>query len=309
MPRQSLPLARTLLVPFVLGLAAACTTTVVAPIPEPYPETLAWALDAPQGHGAFLGLEVRENDSGSLDELFFEPGARVVAVNEGSPALAVGLRAGDVVLAFDGATVNDPEALDALLRQREPGAATLEVRRGDTVFEVVVELRAHGGAAELPAPRELYRVDPARSRAGWIAGQGGVVLAATDADGPFAKAGLEVGCVVRAVGREDVHSARDLIRRLAAREPGDTVRVDYVDTAGEEQRARVTLQAEPRRATEGLIPILFNYTGDVDGTQCEWALVDLYFISLFRYRRDGSEREYRFLRWFRYSSGVGELEE
>src|SRR5262249_35439975 len=61
-----------------LLLASACTTATLATIPEPLPEALPWSVPA-QG-GAFLGLSVEENDSGSLDNLYFQPGVRVITV-------------------------------------------------------------------------------------------------------------------------------------------------------------------------------------------------------------------------------------
>ena len=48
---------------------------------------------------------------------------------------------------------------------------------------------------------------------------------------------------------------------------------------------------------------------DPDGESTSFVLIDLYVISLFRYTREGREQEWRFLRWFRWSTGVGELSE
>ena len=78
-----------------LCLLAAGTSCQYAPertIPDPLPETLEWAI--PQaGASAFLGVEVRENDSGSLESLSFDPGVRVHAVTERSPAACARPRA------------------------------------------------------------------------------------------------------------------------------------------------------------------------------------------------------------------------
>ena len=57
------------------------------------------------------------------------------------------------------------------------------------------------------------------------------------------------------------------------------------------------------------VPILFTYAGEVDESETRFVLIDLWFISLFRFRRDGGERTYKILRFFTWSTGVGELSE
>ena len=59
-----------LLVAVLAALASgACRSAYEVPIPEPLPEVLAWHVDdAPP---VAFGAEGEENDSGSLDALFF----------------------------------------------------------------------------------------------------------------------------------------------------------------------------------------------------------------------------------------------
>lgn len=300
---------------------AACTSAPVQPLPDPLPEILEWARPAAQQGEAFLGLEVRENDSGSLEALSFDPGVRVTRVVEGSPAAQAGLTVGDVLLALGEARVDDPGTLSALLRGARPGAELeLEVRRGDSVFRVPVRLRPPAG--EAPGEALLvWRSDPARSRAGWLAGRGGVVLVTSHPDGPFPRAGIEVGSVVTALDGEPVHSERALIRNLQAREPGARVRVDFRAPPdrdaqagagagpgpGAEQTAAVHLLVPRERVIEATLPVLIGYTSSVDGETAGFYLLDLWLISLFRYRREGNERHYRILRFITFSTGVGEL--
>lgn len=284
---------------------AACKSAPTTQIPEPLPETLEWAL--PAGEGAFLGIKTQENDSGSLDALFFEPGARVSRVIESSPAFAAGLQVGDIVLALDEHEVDDPAALDALVDGAGAGVeVSLRVQRGDTVFAVPVVLRARDGQAG--PPEVLFRKDASRSRAGWITGRGGVVLVSAPGDSPVLQAGLEVGAVVVAVGGREVHSARALIRELERYEHGSSVALTVASAEGPKEVA-VTLASVPKRVTKVQIPILCIYKSTSDGSRSSLVLLDLYVISLFRFTRSGAEREYRFLRWISYSSGVGELSE
>ena len=291
-----------------LALTTACSTTPIAPVPQPLPETLAWAAGGEEGAGAFLGLQTRENLSGSFDELDFQAGVRVTRVVENSPAAEAGLRTGDVVRSLAGHPTNDPASLEALLRDAAPGESALVVQRGDTVFEVPVVLREALGRRSAAA-EPVCRLDPARSRAGWLTGRGGVVLVSSHPGAPFPKAGVEVGSVVLAVDGAPMRSDRELIRALQRREPGARVDVDFRDPGGEERRARVALQDQPRELTRLSIPILLGYHADLARDETSLVVLDLWLFSLMRYERSGEERSWRFLRFFRFATGVGELTE
>ena len=45
------------------------------------------------------------------------------------------------------------------------------------------------------------------------------------------------------------------------------------------------------------------------GDETRFVLLDLYVISLTRYRREGKEKRWSFVRFFAFSSGIGELTE
>jgi serine protease Do len=67
--------------------------------------------DILQGHGAYLGIEVRDSAA--------PPGALVVAVGPGTPAEVAGIAGGDVIVSVDGVGVNSVVALrDQLQRHR-----------------------------------------------------------------------------------------------------------------------------------------------------------------------------------------------
>ena len=203
----------------------------------------------------------------------------------------------------------DPTTLEQLLSAADTALEyELEVQRGDSVFQVPVRLRAQERSAS-PA-RLVWRADPARSRAGWLAGHGGVVIVTSDPEGPFPAAGIEPASVVTAIDGESFHSERALIRALQSREPGETVRVRFRPPGSEtEQETSVDLFAPPRRVTEAGLPVLIGYHSSVDGETAGFYLIDLWVISLFRYRREGAERHYSLLRFITFSTGVGELAE
>ncbi len=289
-------------------LAGCASSAPLGTIPEPLPESLAWAAEGQ--FGAFLGVKGEENDSGSLDAMFFDPGVRVTRVVENSPAALAGLRAGDVVLALDGEAVDDPAALDALVARRRGGEqVTLSVRRGDTVYDARIELAQTAGGAEVEA---RWIVERGRSRASWSSGRGGVVLVAAADDSPFPQAGIPVGSVLTAVEGRPLLSDRQLVRLLSARAPGEQVEVQGLAPDGAPFERTVTLQEQPRRLTRFKLPLLFDYEASVDGARTRIGVLDLWFVQLFGYERNEAERTWVLLELFgweplRFSSGVGEL--
>jgi predicted metalloprotease with PDZ domain len=294
-----------LLVAGLLLSLLGCRSAPVAPVPQPLAEALAWERADATG-GAFLGLRTRENERGTLDALTIAPGARVTRVAEGSPAAAAGFRVGDVVLAWNRQAVADPEALGTLLAATEPGVEVrLEVLRDDTVFEVPCRTQARAGAAGEPV-EELYHLDPARSLASWATGRGGAVLVASAPEGPLAASGVSVGDVVTHAGGL---SARDLIQRLQGAEPGADVELTVRSGAGDARDVTVELFEPATRVTGANVPILLEYSADVDGRSTYFELLDLWILSLFRYEREGHERHYTLLSLLSFSTGVGELAE
>ena len=291
------------------ALCAGCNYAPLAPVPEPLPEALEWRVEQQEGEGAFLGLETRENDSGSLDALFFEPGLRVTRVVQNSPAARAGIAIGDVLLSFDGRAVDDPEALQRLLARSEPAhRARLEIRRDDVVHEVFAELAPHVGGTGAEA-QPLYRIDRARTRAGWADGPAGVVLVSSAPGGPMEEAGIPLGSVVATLDGKEVLSSRELVRELERREPGSEVRLGLRGEGGAIVERELRLQEQPTRLTGAGIPILFHYDADAAGRRAEFDFIDLWIFSVYSYRRDGKEKESRILHFIRWSTGVGELSE
>jgi putative serine protease PepD len=81
---------------------------------------------------AYLGVQMGDAENG---------GAQVGAVADGGPAQQGGLRAGDVIVAFDGRDVADAAALSALVNARKVGdEVRLTIDRGGTRQTVTVTL-------------------------------------------------------------------------------------------------------------------------------------------------------------------------
>jgi len=87
-----------------------------------------------QREEGFLGVALDERTDGGV-------GAVIRDVNVGTPAEAAGLKAGDVVVAVDGATVEGAAGLIAAIRDLEPGdSTTITVQRGGERLDSVAEL-------------------------------------------------------------------------------------------------------------------------------------------------------------------------
>ncbi len=292
-----------------LLLLAACRSTPVVPVPPPLPEFLAEET-ADTGGGAFLGVRGSENDSGSLDDWFADPGVRVDAVVENSPAARADLRAGDLLLALGDHELEDPRTLDALLARFAPGDVVLRFRRGDAVLEATATLTPVDGAR--PPPDPLWLIEPLRTRAGYRTVPDGVRLVTAADDSPLLRAGVPVGARLLALDGEPLVSDRQLVRRLRDLPPGGRVTLRVDDGSGARD-VRLRLFAVPRRVTHAGVPILFDYESTPDGERQRLSLLDLWFLQLFRYERTGAERTWVFLELFGFelfgfATGQGELE-
>lgn len=294
---------RTLSTTLALWALTACTYAPTRTIPDPLPEVRAWALAERPG-GAFLGLILVENDSGSLEDLAFAPGLRVTRVVANSPAAQAGFQVDDVVLEAEGRELFAPADVDALLAQRSGGAQLLfQTQRGDTVFEVPVTLAGSGDGAAPVTP--LFHLDPARSRAAWGDGADGAVLVSRPDEGPVRR--LPIGTLITRVDDEAILSGRGLVVALARYAPGTTVTLTGRTPDGVSEDFDVKLLGEGRVVTRASVPVLFTYDADLESERRTFVALDFWIISLLRYERDGNERRWRVLRFFQWSSGVGEL--
>lgn len=80
----------------------------------------------------WLGVRIGEDEKGNVG---------LIEVEEGSPAEESGLEEGDVILEFDGKTVNSSEMLVTEVRKRKPGnTITIKIEREDKVQKVKVKL-------------------------------------------------------------------------------------------------------------------------------------------------------------------------
>lgn len=162
------------------------------------------------------------------------PGVLVVGVMPGAPAAQAGLHMGDFILSIDGQEISTPQELIATLRDKQAGdrIALVVWRNGEQL-----EREAHL-MAQTPETR--------RANQAWL----GVGLG-TEPDGtvrvervspqsPAARAGLQPGDRLIALGDQPIRSVEALIHQVQQAFPGDEVPL-RIKRGEEEQTVAVRL--------------------------------------------------------------------
>lgn len=181
----------------------------------------------------WLGVQIQDVDRqlAKSFKLNRPEGALIAQVLDGSPAEKAGLKAGDVILAFDGHRVDAAAGLPPLVGAVAPGqdAKVKVLRNGkpkmiDVKIEVLPAKMSHGGgpnSGKTPSKPQhrpygltLQSLDT-RARRSLGLDSGGVRVVAV-APGPAAQAGLRPGDVVLAVGSQHVEDSGSLIDALDA---------------------------------------------------------------------------------------------
>lgn len=228
---------------FAAGLAAICLCTAKAePFdPEPFQGDKATTVIR-IGGGSYLGVNLREIDSERAKELKLreEAGVEITRVEEDSPAAKAGIKAGDVVIAYNGQRVEGMEQFSRFVREtpagrevkilisRDGNSQTLSAKVGarknaPMAFGVAprIEMPAMAPMPAMPdLPRALmmWRTSALGIEAESLHGQmaeffgvkEGVLVRSVMKDTPAAKAGIKVGDVILKVDDTKVSSPSDV---------------------------------------------------------------------------------------------------
>ena len=261
--------------------------------PEVYFASPDFAQEA-WGSRAFLGVGVREVDGERVKALNLkeEYGVEVIRVDEGSPAELGGIKAGDVVLAFNGQRVEGTGQFVRLVRETPPGrTVNLSIVRKGEQQAVSVALGTRKGQAMAPSVEEFHfempemdipMPDVPRAMMSWrnsvlgveaealgntqLATYFGVkdgVLVRSVVKGTAAeKAGLKAGDVLLKVDNEQVGSPRDVTNAMReARSAGKRTIAVVLMRERKESTVSIALEAVPTptsrpRAAQGGHPKL-----------------------------------------------------
>jgi serine protease Do len=179
----------------------------------------------------WLGVVIQPVDEDIAKALGLEEakGALVNSVQAGSPAERAGIRAGDVIVAFDGRPIKDPRDLARTVADAEPGRKVeVELLRDGSTQVVAVELgsmpagepMAEAGEAAPAKARLGVAVRPLtpeeRDQLGLSPEIRGVVVVSVDEASPAAEKGIQPGDVIVSVDGRDVASAEDVRAAIAA---------------------------------------------------------------------------------------------
>jgi len=145
-------------------------------------------------------------------------GALVNSVEKGGPAEKAGIEAGDVILKFNGKTVNSSEDLPRIVGATRPGSsATIQIWRNKAIRDIRItvgrmpdertaQTPSHRGEKKGPASTHygLTLSDLSEAQRAELKISGGVLV--ENVKGPAARAGVRRGDVILAVNNQDVAS-------------------------------------------------------------------------------------------------------
>jgi len=303
--------------PFLLLIAAPACTVTREPLPLPSEFFIIAAADGSgeERQHAWIGLEVGLNESEDLMALELRPGVRVIAVEPDGPADRAGLRLGDVLLTLDGAPVNDPGRLAALLANiGTPRRVSLEMERGAQLLVTLVEpeIRSTRAGRSLGwIERVLLRVAVRDGAASAADPQGRwPEIAGFGPDSPLAAAGARAGDRIVSFQGADPGSAEAFLRRLAAElRPGDEVRMELIGADGARRSLEFDAWSPGSALTRfGFWP-LYCWERSPEADRGQFWLGDLILVYVFRVERVGAEKEYSILGLIRWSTGEALLQD
>lgn len=221
-------------------------------------------VSRPAAGASYLGIGVQEvtPQRAHLLGLAAKGGAEVTLLEEDGPAAKAGLKIGDVVVGYNGRTVEGTAQLVGLVRQTPPGRKVkLAVVRDAKLMSVMVTLgeranqpnRAGVGVAggTQAAPMFVFPSFPAGEMPGWVPGGGmgllgievetlnaqlaeyfgvrdGVLVRMVRRDSAAAHAGMKAGDVIQAVDGIRVANTGDLLNAEATARAGDSCKLQIM---------------------------------------------------------------------------------
>lgn len=266
--------------------------------------------------GIDFGLNLSANESDSLVNIEILPGVRVRNTTPNGAAASAGIQPGDIILSIDDTETNHPDVVVAIEQQTaQETEFNFKLRRNTAVLEATVTGRLIGTNSAL---RELYRIDPIATRAGYrtemlnVRNQADLPAARVVElfpESPLVEAGINVGDLILSVNRENLNSAQDLIRRLNQDfELGDRVLLGIYDGQTVTETS-VQLWDPGRRISRISLGPLLQYESSASPDSNTLSILDFWLFSFYSYNRLEGERSHSILGLFNVTSDLGELTE
>ncbi|MEJ0095555.1 MAG: Do family serine endopeptidase [Methylocella sp.] len=170
----------------------------------------------------WIGVQIQPVTDEIADSLGLKSnkGALVAEAQPNSPALAAGIKSGDVILGVDGERIDGPRDLAKKVAALGPGKKadlmywhdgsekTVSVKLGSLPDDKQASLKPNAATANAALTGLGLKLAPASSVQG--AGSEGVVVSDIDPDGVAAQKGLRVGDVILEAGGHSVSSPADI---------------------------------------------------------------------------------------------------
>ena len=142
-------------------------------------------------------------------------GALVSSVEDGSPAARAGLKPGDVILAWNGAPIDESAKLPVLVADTQPGKnAQMKVWRDGHATSLDVKVAAMADSGQKVASADKGEANSGRLGLAVEPTDQGLVV--QDASGPAAAAGVLEGDVILAVNSKPVKTVQELKRLVSS---------------------------------------------------------------------------------------------
>jgi serine protease Do len=153
-------------------------------------------------------------------------GALVAEVMPDSPAAKAGIRQGDVIVSFNGATVKDSRDLPSVVAKTPVGEqVTLTLRRDGKTQQMpvtVAKLPSEKGVTQESSQAgpsqwglQLQEMTPQMGRQHGLAAESGVMVVGVQPGSPAERAGLQGGDLLREVNHQPVRTVQDVRDALA----------------------------------------------------------------------------------------------
>lgn len=210
-----------------IGLGFAIPSSLAEPV-------MVQLRDNGRVERGLLGVQIQPVTKEIAESLSLkaDKGALVAMVQPDSPALAAGVKSGDVIVSVDGKKLDGIKELTRTISAMKPGTSvklgvwrdgkdmSLTAKVGDQKEEsAIIKAKADGKAAEAAKPAaygvSLAPLSPeARKQLGLDGEMKGVVVAAVEPGSPADDQGLKAGDVLQQVGKDAVESPKMAAEKL-----------------------------------------------------------------------------------------------
>ena len=275
------------------GVAVVCLCTAKSePLdPEPFQDKATTVIRI--GGGSYLGVNLREIDAERAKELKLreEAGVEITRVEEDSPAAKAGIKAGDVVLTYNGQRVEGMEQFSRFVRETPPNrevkllisrdgntqtlSAKLGIRKAPMAMALphveipsVAPMPPMPPMPDLPRGVMMWRTSTLGIEAESLKGQmaeffgvkEGVLVRSVMKDTPAAKAGIKAGDVILKVDETKVAAPSDISSAIHSAQNKKTFTITLIR---DRKEITVTATIDPEERGDWPLPRVHQINGSV----------------------------------------------